>query len=613
MQHFDSDLGVYGLPGDVTPWDIRFDPTRRAHLERETDDEFTIRVWAEPDLSDGLLVVRTNGQVVGKAMLPVSSGRRFNFWQTTLGSSTGPVEYSFAFRSPTGAPVYRVPAGITNAVERLDRWVLDRSLEPFTTPEWAHGAVIYQIFPDRFANGNKTTDPSGVMRWDSPPTPRGFWGGDLVGVRQKLDYLDDLGIDLIYLNPIFRSPSNHRYDAVDYYEIDPVLGTNSDLRDLIGAAHERGIRVMIDASFNHVHPGFFAFQDLVANGSDSKYADWFVVNDWPVHVKYRPDKLTGRSDEWLTVWQAETGVPIEAVSDGDGPAIEPGYDSWYGVPTMPRVNLANPDARRYMLDVARFWIEEFDLDGWRMDVARYVDPDFWNDFRTEVKAVNPDTLLLAEVMGDASPWLQGDRFDATMNYTFRDICLGFFARQQVDGPEFLDHLGTMLAQYGHASTICNQNLIGSHDTARFLTEASLERWRLDLATICQLTVPGAPSIYYGDEIGMTGANDPGCRATFPWDSNPGADETYRLIRDLTRLRRTHPALRTGTWHPGPSGDEIISYERRRGDDHLLVIINRGSTEGRITHQGWSTPLWGDAVISTSTISVPPRRAAIVTR
>jgi len=612
VQSFDSDLGVYGLPGDVTPFDIRFDPTNRTHVEREEDDSFTIRVWAEPELTDGLLVARQANQVVGYPMRRASKGRRFVYWQVSLTIQEGPLEYSFAFRSAAGLPVYRVPAGISNAVERLDRWTLDTSMEPFATPSWAHGAVIYQIFPDRFANGDASNDPIDVIPWDTPPTPRGFWGGDLIGIQSKLGYLEELGVDLIYLNPIFRSPSNHRYDAIDYYQVDPMLGTNQNLKGLIDDAHSRGIRVMIDASFNHVHPQFFAFQDLIEKGADSAYADWFVVNEWPVHLKRNKPRLSTGAADWLPTWIEQTGLAV--VDDPHAAAgIVPSYDSWYGVATMPRVNLANPQARQYMLDVATYWISEFALDGWRMDVARYVDPDFWNDFRTAVKATNPQAFLLAEVMGNASPWLQGDRFDATMNYTFRDISLGFFAHDLIDGPEFLDRMGTMLAQYGHAATVCNQNLIGSHDTARFLTEADGARWRLNLATVCQMTVPGSPSIYYGDEIGLEGDDDPGSRGAFPWDPDPAGDPTHQLVQELARLRKRRPALRTGTWHPGTATRHMVSFERRQGKARLLVVMNRGRTKNHIANEGWNKVLWGSATISDQTITVPARRAAILSR
>lgn len=617
---FDTDHGVYGHPGDVTPWDIRFDPNNRAHLE-STGPQVTFRVWAEPELTGALLVVRWDQEVTAFPMERVSKGRRFNFWEVT--APPRPFEYSFAFRTSTGRPVYRVPAGVSNAVERLDRWTLDPHQPLFETPKWAAGALIYQIFPDRFSNGNPEINPSDVRPWDASPTSRGFWGGDLVGITNRLDYLADLGVDLLYLNPVFTSPSNHRYDTVDYYQVDPRLGTNDDLWSLTAAAHRLGMRVMLDASFNHVHPRFFAFQDLIANGPESEYADWFVVNDWPPRIRHRPQAASDWAHEWLPVWQEETGLGVDVAHD-DGPAVEPTYDAWYGVANMPRVNLANKAARIYMLDVAKHWLTQFDIDGWRMDVTRYVDPDFWNDFRTVTKTAKSDVLLLSEVMGDASQWLQGDRFDATMNYTFRDIALGFFARSDTSGSEALDRIGTMIAQYAHAATVCGQNLLGSHDTPRFMTETNEEQWRVQLAMVCQMTLPGAPSIYYGDEVGLTGDDDPGCRSTFPWESDPTSHSLYQTIQSLAQLRRRDAALTRGSWHPAESGPDLISYERRHRDDQLLrdegvfrenrllIVINRSAHEASIRNDDqWSTTVWGDADISETTITIEGHSACIV--
>ncbi|HZD03543.1 MAG TPA: glycoside hydrolase family 13 protein, partial [Longimicrobiales bacterium] len=401
-------------------------------------------------------------------------------------------------------------------MERLDRWRLDPGSEPVRVPAWSQGALIYQIFPERFHNGDPSNDPEGVDEWGSPPDSRRLQGGDLVGVLQKLDYLEGLGVDCLYLNPVFASPSNHRYDAVDYHHVDPILGGNRALAELVDEAHRRGMRVVLDASFNHVHPGFFAFRDLLEKGRASRYSAWFVVRDWPPRIRYRPSAGGEDVRQRVARWAAETGLEVETVP-GEGRAVETTYESWYHVPTMPRVDLADPGAREYMLGVATHWIEHYDIDGWRMDVARYVDPDFWNDFRRAVKAVRPDAYLLAEIMGDAGQWLQGDRFDATMNYTFRDLALAFFARDEIDGEGLLDGLGRLVAQYPWAVTLANHNLLGSHDTPRFLTEAGEEVDRLRLATVFQLTFPGAPGIYYGDEVGVTGGPDPENRRAFPWE------------------------------------------------------------------------------------------------
>jgi cyclomaltodextrinase / maltogenic alpha-amylase / neopullulanase len=278
---------------------------------------------------------------------------------------------------------------------------------------------------------------------------------------------------------------------------------------------------------------------------------------------------------------------------------------------MPRVNLAHPEARNYMLEVAARWVRDFDVDGWRMDVARYVDPDFWNDFRRVVKAVKPDAYLLAEIMGDTGDWLQGDRFDATMNYTFRSIALRYLARDTLDGAGMLDEASRLVAQYPWAVTLANQNLIGSHDTPRFLTEAGGEGWRLRLATILQLTFPGAPGIYYGDEVGIDGHNDPGCRRAFPWDVDHGRHPVHRTVRELTTLRRSRASLRTGHLVPIEGRGGLVVFERVEGRQRTVVAINRGVRAATFQVRRAVKPRWGGATVEGDRVTIPARDAALL--
>ena len=606
VRRFDTDLGVFGLPGDVSPWDVRFDPDNRAFLDREPDGRYRIRAWSEPGLTDGLIVVKRDEEFLGHQLTVIASTVRFVFWEA-LAPLAPDDEISLAFRSPSGKPVYLVPGGISNAVERLDRWKIP-DLLPMDIPAWAQGAVIYQIFPDRFANGDSSNDPPGTDEWGSPPHSRRFQGGDLVGITQRLDYVSKLGVDLLYLNPIFTSPSNHRYDAVDYLRVDPSLGGNEALIALVAKAHDRGIKVIVDASFNHCHPLFFAFQDLIDRGPQSLYRDWFVIHDWPVRIKARKP-IKGWQREWLPVWAEQSGLAIEFVVDR-GLAVEPTYESWYGVASMPRINLANPDARQYMLGVAAAWPELSGIDGWRMDVARYVDPDFWLDFRRAVRKVDPESYLIGEFMGDAGPWLQGDRFDAMMNYTFRDICLRYLARDEMDAAAAADDLARLWAQYAWPVTLANQNLIGSHDTARFLSLAGGEEWRLRLAMVLALTFPGAPGIYYGDEVGLLGEDDPGSRNAFPWEPDPASHPLHRTIAELTALRKAHPSLVTGEWRPHLAKSGLLAFERRLGHKRLLVVINRGKRR-RIELPSKGKVIWGGAELVKRRLMVDSRDAAIV--
>ncbi len=605
-RRYRDDFAVYGNPGDVSPRDIRFDPTQRAFLDRDPDGRYRLRVWTEPDLADATVVVRRDGEVRGHSMAPVATTDRFSFWELVAPLQSGD-EFSLAFRSEAGKAVYVVPSGITNAVERIDRWALP-DLDPIDTPGWAQGSVIYQIFPDRFANGDSTNDPVDSEPWGSPPTARGFQGGDLNGVVDRLDYLERLGVDVIYLTPVFLSPSTHRYDTVDYHQVDPHLGGDEALRDLVEGSHRRGMKVILDASFNHCHPRFFAFEDLLAKGRQSEYQNWFKVNDWPIRIKVR-SPLRAWQREWLPVWAGQAGLELDYVDD-EGPAVEPTYDTWYGVATMPRVNLANPEARAYMLEVAEKWLLDPGIDGWRMDVARYVDHDFWPEFRQVARKARSDAYLIGEFLGDASIWLQGDQFDATMNYSFRDLCIAFLATEQIDGTEASARFAQLWAQYPWTVSLANQNLIGSHDTARFLTVAGDEAWRLRLATVLQLTFPGAPGLYYGDEIEMSGATDPGSRGAFDWDLDPVEHPTFKFVASLTALRKKVPALVTGDWRPLRSSRDLLAFSRGKGGTRVGIFLNRGRRTSLPSSDAQKV-LFGSATIDGDKLHLPARSGTIV--
>lgn len=608
-RRFDDDLGILGLPGDVSPWDVRFDVDDPADLEPIGDGRFRLRVHAEPGLTEGLAVLRDGDGVLAVPLDPVEAGR-FVLWSAVVGPFSQSIGLSFAFRvEASGNPVYFVPSGTSASVERLDRWTIDPTRSAIGVPEWARGAVIYQIFPDRFANGDAGNDPDGVVPWGSQPRSRELQGGDLDGVIQHIDHLRGMGVDAIYLNPIFASPSNHKFDTVDYFQVDPAFGGNDALRRLVSTAHDQDIRVILDASFNHCHPRFFAFADLVAKGERSKYRDWFIIREWPVRIRVRPDAAPDKVRDWLPVWE-QTGVPVERVK-GDGPVVEPTYEAWYGVPTMPRIDLAKPDARRYFLGVAEHWLAEFDIDGWRMDVARYVDPDFWPDFRAACRQAKPDAYLVAEVMGDVSDWLRGDGFDATMNYTFRSMALGFFANEEFDGRAMLDHCTRLYGRHALATTLVNHNLIGSHDTPRFLTEANGEVWRMELATVLQMTYPGAPGIYYGDEFGMQGGNDPGCRGAVEWDQVGDRGGLADLISRLAALRRKHPALRTGDFAPVAASRHALAFQRSLGRARYVVAINRGRTRTALDVGGSGRLVWGEGSHADDRLEIPGRSAVIV--
>lgn len=418
---------------------------------------------------------------------------------------------------------------------------------PFVTPEWVRHAVFYQIFPDRFANGDPANDPENAQPWGTTPNLNNFMGGDLQGIVDRLGYLADLGITALYLNPIFQASSNHKYNTFDYFRIDPHFGDLATFQRLIAAAHERGIRVVLDGVFNHCGRGFFAFNDVLENGVFSPYSRWFHIDRYPLHPY-----------------------------DNDQPA---GYQSWWGFRSLPKFNTGHPPVRRYLLDVARYWIEQ-GADGWRLDVPNEIaDHDFWREFRAVVKAANPQAYIVGEIWHDATPWLDGTQFDAVMNYVFRDLCRDFFARDSFQADSFGAGIDHLLQLYRPEVTEVQLNLLGSHDTARFLTEAGGDAARLRLATLFQMTFPGTPCVYYGDEVGMQGGPDPLCRGCFPWEDEDRAllDWTRRCIA----LRHAHPALRNGQYLPLLRRSTVNIYAYARWDQRECVVIALNNRE--LTH------------------------------
>jgi glycosidase len=617
------DNRFFGENGHLVPYDVVFDPDDAAHVTVRPDGSVLFRVSTEPGFAAAHLVLADGSAA---EMRRWGSTRRWDHWQVEYRPSSRIVRYTFALRHGSGRVVYRVPAGIGNAVERLDRWELDLDeAAPLVVPEWMRGAVIYQIFPERFGNGDPANDPEGTVAWGSEPHWLEFQGGDLDGITGHIDHIAGLGVDLIYLNPILASPSTHKYDATDFLAVDPAFGGDEALRRLVAATHERGMRIILDVSINHCHPRFPPFADVVANGIESPYRDWFAVRDHPPRVVIRPHMLE-RDDvdvmdpaayqRFLDRMAADTGLIVEEVED-DGPVVETTYECWYGVPTMPRVRLEHAETREYFLEVAAHWLREFDIDGYRLDVARYIDPEFWDHLRRTVHEVKPDAYLIAEIMGDAGPWVQGNQFDATMNYTFRELGLGYFADRSLSTEDFLDGFTDMLAMYAPEVTEVNQNLLASHDTERFLYMADEDRDRVVPALIWQLTSPGAPGIYYGEEIGMTGGHEPASRGAFPWQAPETWDEgLLGLVRELGTLRRDRPVLRRGDYHPVWRGEDAFAFLRTRGEERALVLVNRGEAVTATVAVAAAAPtVWfGDGAVAggeSIVVDVPAQSGLVI--
>jgi cyclomaltodextrinase len=432
------------------------------------------------------------------------------------------------------------------------------------TPDWVKHAVFYQIFPDRFAKSDKVPKPNNLQPWDSPPTIEGYKGGDLLGVIEHLDHIQDLGCNAIYFTPIFQSASNHRYHTHDYYNVDPLLGGNAALAALIEACHKRDIKVVLDGVFNHASRGFFQFNDILEHGPHSPYLDWFFIEGWPL-----------------------------SAYDGSKPA---NYVSWVDNRALPKFNTDNPQVREFIMKVAEFWIE-FGIDGWRLDVPfEITTPGFWEEFRQRVKKLNPEAYIVGEVWRDSRQWLQGDQFDAVMNYLFTGATIAYMAGPRVvpanvedrsydtmppkTAREYGEHIDWLLKLYDWEIQLAQLNLLDSHDTARLVNIAGGDTTTVRLATILLMTYPGAPSIFYGDEIGLAGDLDPDSRRGMPWDKPETWDrEMLSFHKHLIAMRHAHPALRTGSYRRLYADDQVYAFARANDDETILVAVN-GAEEPR---------------------------------
>ena len=415
-----------------------------------------------------------------------------------------------------------------------------------STPDWVQDAIFYQIFPDRFANGAPSNNPPNVQAWGSPPTLWHFQGGDLRGIIQHFDYMLDLGINAIYLNPIFAASSVHRYNPSDYFKIDPKLGSLDDFHTLLKTAHRNHVRVILDGVFNHCGRGFFAFNDVLENSEYSPYKDWFHINRFP----------------------------LDAFSEGEAH----NYQAWWNIKMHPKFNTANPQVRKYLFEVARYWIEQ-GADGWRLDVPSEIDDDsFWEEFRQIVKSVNQEAYLLGEIWTPDPRWANDKHFDGLMNYPFRDAILRLLSTGTLDMPYFVEKIESLLNTYSRENVYAMYTTLGTHDTERLFTKVEHNVEKAKLAFLLQMAYPGAPAIYYGDEIGLEGNKDPDCRRAFPWDKAEWRQDLRRWVKKLIALRKKIPALRRGDYYRlmVDTGNDRYAFVRSLGREKVVVAMNAGA-------------------------------------
>lgn len=481
-----------------------------------------------------------------------------------------------------GANGLGVATDVPSDPDRIRRFRLTIHEPDFTVPAWAQQAVWYYVFPERFRNGDPSNDPRPGANtfqnrsvevhqtWTDRPFRPGsgdgsdgsggndFFGGDLAGITEKLDHMADLGVTALYMTPIFTAASNHKYDTGDYRNVDPAFGTNADFERLTREAAARGIRVIVDVSFNHTgrdslyfdrfgkYPEIGALEAGEAR-TDSPYADW-----------YRLDPTQANPDDR--------------------------YTGWTGARDLPELNEASPAFRDFAFgapdSITRLWLDR-GAGGWRMDVAPWVPDDFWREWRSAVKTHDPDALTVAETWFDSSKYLLGDTFDATMNYIFRNVALDIAGGGDVAAN--YRNIELMRELYPAAALRASMNLLSTHDTARSLwllgdhgddpAKAAEAKRRYRLAVLMQVTWPGAPTVFYGDEVGVTGGEDPDNRRTFPWPDQGGQPDLAMQdnMRRLIALRRSYPVLAQGELGAPLYLDENVVVATRTHDGVTALI------------------------------------------
>lgn len=478
-------------------------------------------------------------------MEKVASDARYDYWQVIVDSPYNRVYYYFLLDDGETTKLYY---GDVFA----DQHVIDRSQYfklPFNhradiakVPDWVHDAVVYNIFPDSFATSHQHISLEPTKMDYHGQTVNGKLGGTLRGVAENVDYLKDLGVNCVYVNPIFAAGEYHKYDLLDYFHVDPCFGGDEAFREMVNVLHANGIRIIIDGVFNHCGWHFFAFDDVVKNQENSKYCDWFYHLEFPVE---RPDT----------------------------PEIYPSYACFAYERMMPKLDTAKPVVQNYFCEVGRYWVREFGIDGWRLDVASEVDDGFWRAFRKAVKEENPEALLIGEVWETAKHWLQGDMFDSAMNYDFRKHCNLFFAERNMDAFEFSGRITDMLMRYKLQITPAQLNLLDSHDVSRFLSLCNGDTQRYKLALVFMMTFIGMPTIFYGDELGIQGVLEEEYRHPMPW--NGGDRALHSFVKKVIAMRHELTPLRRGVFRMlrAEKGSRLLAFERVLDGHTVTVYIN----------------------------------------
>lgn len=479
------------------------------------------------------------------------SDEYIDYYEMELDMDVVCLRYFFEIRDTAGKVVFYGNHGFYDeCITDLDR-MYDcpqtlREEELFELPQWAKNKVVYQIFPSRFATDKAVSE---AEWYQAPIGHQADLKGSLRGIIDRLDHIRHLGVDVIYMTPVFSSNSSHKYNIDDYYKIDPSFGTEEDLKELVQKAHALGMYVILDGVFNHSAVDFFAFKDVMEQKEQSDYLDWYYINDFPLVM------------EW---------------------GKKPNYKTFSYAAMMPKLNLQNKETADFVIDVALYWIRECDIDGWRLDVADEIHHAFWKRFRREIKAVRKDALIIGEIWHFAGDFLEGDEWDSIMNYQFYHAVMDLVVTGRMCASSFVGKLNFMRGNLNRKLEGYLWSFIDTHDTERFLHSVGKDVRKQKLAAALQLLLPGMPMIYYGDEVGMDGGMDPDCRRGMLWDPDRQDRELLGYYQALIRIRHDFPVLTEGTITEQYADDDagLIYMERMLNGQHIVLIFHTkdGCTE-----------------------------------
>lgn len=599
--------------GEINEELIFHNPENRVHLNKLSQNKVEIRLETRKnDVEAVALMTKIDSEQNQKEMSHYSSDKEHDYWTISLSNLDKVLEYTFLIKDADSQLLYHQNGSGFDKVKHFTYKAAES--DSFNTPDWVQDAVFYQVFPDRFYNGNPDNDPelietyknkeerykNIVPEWhqgikeseshqidtdnftDLDPSlhPKSGWhifyGGDLQGVEQKFDYIKELGINAIYFNPIFEATANHRYNTAAYGKIDDNLAVKGDFeaseeyfKEFIKKAHQNGIKIVLDAVFNHSGFEFFAFEDVVERGEESEYSDWFYVENYPVTTLY--EQRTENKD--------------------------PNYQGWAGYGNHPVLNLDNPEVKDYIYQITEKWLDpdgdgdpSDGIDGWRLDVANDVKarhPEFWQEWRSFVKEINPDAYITGEIWDNAADYLQGDEFDAVMNYRFREAVLAFIAEERINAQDFINRINEPNLDYPAQAVFSLQNLIDSHDTERFLYSSDGNKEKLKMAAALQFTYPGAPMVYYGTEVGLSGASDPDTRRTMIWAERPNGNrpdqDLYQYYSKLAKIRKENKVLRTAgvEFETIESEPNVVVVKRKDKNGEIYTVLNAAQTAKEI--------------------------------